>query len=233
MLVNQVFLKNVSSFPLISDLKVNNIQFYCRSDEHLNNFKMDSDCGTDICHTEFKILPTCHLRVSTPNTNCSIPCNLKPCNVEIHHYIRCPVISCYPKSSTTTPIPTTSIRPTAAPLNPTCTSPICITSVSFNALFLILLALGSFFGFRFYKRQTRRQNYQELANVEAFGRNENSSILRGFSNVDLATPPNESLQPNQSSSTTNHFATLRKIFQRRTVPQNPDQSSNSSQETSV
>lgn len=134
---------------------------------------MDVDCGSKICHTEFKILPTCHLYVPTPDSNCSIPCILETCNVEIYHNIRCPVILCHEKT-TTTSIPTT-ISPTPTP--PDCSGPLCYTSLSVNAFLAVVILLGFVAGAKYIKKLKQRHAYQPLAN--------DMPIIRGFSNVDL------------------------------------------------
>lgn len=138
----------------------------------IDSFKMDVDCGERVCHTEFKILPTCHLYVETPNSNCSIPCVLEPCKVEIYHNIRCPLIFCQDKT-TTTMGPFTTISPT--PL-PDCSGPLCYSSLSVNIVLTIAVLLGVIFGAKYIKKLKQRHEYSAL---------EEMPIMRGYSNAEL------------------------------------------------
>jgi len=155
-----------------------------RSDE-------STDCGDQICVTEYKILPTCHLFV--PSGNCSIPCEMINCQVELHHNIRCPIICCYPKTTTTTstvsPMPTVSPSPKSGSV---CQSGLCISSVSLNAILLVAFVLAIIFGRRYVKKLKLQRQYSRI--------DEESPIIRGYSNVELSTPRNETSNEENANS---------------------------------
>lgn len=179
-------------------------------------FKMDTDCGSQICHTEFKLVQTCHLYVETPNTNCSIPCNVSPCRVEIFHNIRCPIISCTSKSTTTTMVPfITTVSPTPSPSQ--CSGPLCISSLTVNGFLAILILLGGIFGYRKIKIREQRRNYINLDDSP------NNPIIRGFENVNLTeasetNPTDPASVRSEASQGHQHrfsFLAIRSFFSRR------------------
>jgi len=166
---------------------------------------METDCGDRLCNIDYKILPTCHMYVKTPG-NCSIPCNVAECKIEIFHQIRCPVIHCFPKPSTTTVSPFT-IAP--LPTNSDCSGPVCISLLALNILFFIVIVTGAILGYCFYKK-TRRAQYQNIDEIRP--------IIRGFSNVELRTP---SPTPENRFRMAEMGSTLRRFFT-RTSATSPD-----------
>jgi len=143
---------------------------------------METDCGSNICHIEFKLLPSCHLYVKTPGTNCSIPCFLEECKRELHFNIRCPVILCYPKTTTTTMIPTTTI----SPMPDQCSSALCISSVVFNALFIVLFVLCGLWVYNGVKRFRTARNYQGNDEERPIVRNSRPSARNSSETLDNA-----------------------------------------------
>lgn len=103
---------------------------------------------------ELRLQTTCTIYVNENEEKiCAYPCSLNFCTPEIHHYIWCPVWSCFPK--TTTAIPTSTIQP--SPNDPECSSAFCISSLTLNILFVLgTIAIGSFF----LKKRFRRTQAQ-------------------------------------------------------------------------
>jgi len=79
-----------------------------RRSEQLTGF----DCGDKQCFLEHHFMQNCLIYVPTNNTECQIPCKLKGCSKEVHHFISCPVWMCLPHTTTTTSTTTTSMTTT-------------------------------------------------------------------------------------------------------------------------
>ena len=81
----------------------------------------DVDCGTKVCYLTHVMLTNCFVYLHTNNTECDIPCNLKGCERELHHFINCPFWQCHD-------IPTTTIS-TTTPKTTTTTNPKTTTTI--------------------------------------------------------------------------------------------------------
>jgi hypothetical protein len=93
------------------------------------------DCGDKQCFLEHHFVQTCAIYLPTNNTECQIPCKLKGCKHEIHHFISCPMWMCLPhttispqtsteSTTTTTTTPrTTTTATTTTPRTTTSTTP--------------------------------------------------------------------------------------------------------------
>lgn len=184
---------------------------------------MDTDCGSTICHIEFKVLPSCHLYVKTPGTNCSIPCFLENCKKELHFNVRCPVILCYPKTTTTTTMaPTTTV----SPLPNECSNALCISSVVFNLLLLLILIFGGIWVFKKVKHLHRARTYQQVEAERPVARNLENPIFE-----DIPLISNE--RPQEISTGTRMRRWFRSVLQNLSVgsssPDTPSGDSSSNQ----
>lgn len=157
---------------------------------------MDIDCGSEICQIVYKILPTCHMYIAPPHSTCKIPCSLDECKIETFHNIRCPIIHCTPKTTTTTPFTTTLPFPTPSP-NSDCSGPLCISSLVFNAIFLVAIISVSVFAIRSFRKFRMMQRANHL--LSRFDE-ERVPIIRGFANVNLSSQASE-LNSRQSTPT--------------------------------
>lgn len=120
------------------------------------------ECDTTICDLEVKLLPTCHLRIETPDRpNCSIPCSVDSCKVEIHHRIRCPIWTCKEKESTTTPATIiTTVKP--GPTPPSECGTFCLSMASVNGLFLLFFLILAIYLVVRKVRNRRARGYEEV-----------------------------------------------------------------------
>ena len=94
------------------------------------------DCGTTSCEAIYEVLETCivYSEPPVPTALCVIPCELSGCEQHIYHYINCAVWTCTEKTTPRPPVTTSH-----PPLPSACKSPVCVSSVSINALFGIAL----------------------------------------------------------------------------------------------
>ena len=123
------------------------------------------DCGTTTCEVLYEVLETCivYSEPSTPTALCVIPCEVSGCDRQIYHYIDCAVWSCTEK--TTPKPPVTTSRP-AKPAE--CKSPVCISSVTVNAIFgLAAVAFVGYWVRRSHLRRVQSVNYANLGRVES------------------------------------------------------------------
>ena len=137
----------------------------------------DRDCGSTICQLEFRFLQTCTLYVDQSDTEtCAYPCSLEHCLPEIHHFIQCPIWTCSEKSTTTaSPSPTS----TASPHEPSqCSSPLCISGISFNVVLILVLALALYFLKKYFFRQRQQNTFENSLYNETFDAFSNEPILR-------------------------------------------------------
>lgn len=110
-------------------------------------------------------MQNCEVYLHTNNTDCNVPCKLRGCQKEMHHYINCPIWEC--SKYTTTPIPTTTTEaPTEATTSTTSPKPcptfevqnvLLYSSLPLNVIFLFLLILLTQF---ICKRRLSEQNIQ-------------------------------------------------------------------------
>lgn len=114
-----------------------------RKDHPRNAEDTERDCGQKICSMEYHFEPTCTVYVDQSATKlCNYPCSMEFCTSEIHHFIDCPVWNCVDKSST--PVPFSTLKPASE--HHACTTPLCISSVTLNVLFVLaLLTITSLF----------------------------------------------------------------------------------------
>lgn len=70
------------------------------------------DCIDKECSLSHIILANCIVYLHTNNSNCNIPCKLDGCEIEIHHYINCPIWSCALYTTTTSTTSTTTTTTT-------------------------------------------------------------------------------------------------------------------------
>lgn len=189
----------------------------------------DIDCPNSVCHLEMRTVEVCHLyRKTEDHPNCSIPCNLSECSFQTYFHVRCPLWTCTEKitttsspSTTTTTSPSTtsttspSTTTTSSPEPPkaaACSSAVCISAVSFNAVLILVLALVCFI-FRKKLRLARSRNYgtpEELA-----------PIIRGYSagnfsieNETANANAEDVLSPNQNEIRTQAQVLTRPIFKK-------------------
>ena len=124
---------------------------------------MDRDCGNRTCSVSYRLVPTCQIYVDkTDEEHCDFPCSVAHCILETHYWIDCPFWSCQDKITTTAVPDTTTQQPTPIPAA-SCTGALCITSLTFNAV-LILVCLLLVFLIRKIKRNSDPSNDTGLAN---------------------------------------------------------------------
>ena len=118
------------------------------------------DCGTTTCDVVHEVLETCvvYSEPAQPTALCVIPCEVSGCERQIYHYIDCAVWSCTEKTTPKPPVTTSS------PAKPSeCRSPVCISSVSINAIIgVAAVAVATFWLRRWHRRRVQSVNYANL-----------------------------------------------------------------------
>jgi len=99
------------------------------------------DCPDRVCSFEHRLEPICNLFLPTPGTDCTIPCKMEHCKVEIRHFIDCPIWTCVEKPSTLVPFPTTTPNPTPTAKPDSDTIPYLYASLALNTLLLTFCGL--------------------------------------------------------------------------------------------
>lgn len=127
------------------------------------------DCGNELCDVTYMMESTCIVYIPSENTSlpCNVPCDIEHCVQKVYHFTECPLWSCIPKTTTSSPN-TTTLSPsstTVAPSPSACQGALCISSVSFNVLILILLiGFGSFFLRKKIRQRQLRASYSGFSN---------------------------------------------------------------------
>ena len=75
--------------------------------------RSDVDCGSKICFLSYQVVENCYLYIHTNSTECEIPCKLKGCRIELHHFVTCPIWHCHDVVVTTTTSTTTTSASTS------------------------------------------------------------------------------------------------------------------------
>ena len=74
--------------------------------------RSDVDCGSKICFLTHSVAENCYVYMPSNNSDCDIPCKLKGCKTELHHFIDCPIWRCFDVITTTAvPLITTTTSP--------------------------------------------------------------------------------------------------------------------------
>lgn len=156
-------------FDIPFDLIFSNTDFEMKMKGML---RADKECEDKTCHLEFVILEDCVIfSKSVEKPFCSVPCNMtrELCKVEIFHDVQCPEWTCHPKtttSTTTTPSTTspsvTTTKPPIPPVPQCWTDLACISSLSMNVVFaLILVFLLALYLYKKIKSNRRRRFVNE------------------------------------------------------------------------
>lgn len=162
-----------------------------RSNPLLKSFG-EKDCGDRICSVETHFLPTCTIYVSDSDSRiCDFPCSKTNCLAETHHWVQCPVWNCVEKTTTTSSPPTSTTTEPDGPSHGQCSSPVCISSVTFNVL-IFLVAVVSISVYKVWKRKRTSESQQTAMENPLFDSFQGSNpIIRSRSETLPLLPTSE------------------------------------------
>ena len=120
------------------------------------------DCGSTTCEAIYEVLQTCivYSEPKIPTALCVIPCQVSGCEQQVYHYINCAVWVCTEKTTPTPPL-TTSNPP--LPSSRSCGTAVCISSVSINAIFgILIMAFAGHWGRKTWLRRSQTAGYAQV-----------------------------------------------------------------------
>lgn len=155
--------KALCSKIIIFNLEVTDVDEASTNGTNMNATNREIDCGPTVCEETFRFKEVCKTYISTGLPGCQVPCDVRTCQVTIHENVLCPIWSCYDKTTTTAPW--TTLAPSNSSASFCQTNPTCISSLSFNGIFGIVLL--SILAMLFKKRYRSRPRRAFIDDVES------------------------------------------------------------------
>lgn len=125
-------------------------------------FKM-IHCSTFDCQETLQFRSVCRIYLNASSPDCNVPCQLETCEIAVRENIICPIWTCQERP-TTTPAPSPPTPPGPATNSGCEGNGLCISSLSFNAIFFVLIA-GVLAQFWKKKRINRRAFLSDEENI--------------------------------------------------------------------
>ena len=153
-----------------------NIEMFFSSSVKRDERDTDRDCGKQTCSLEIRFLPSCTLYGDeSSEETCNYPCSLDHCVPEIHHFIQCPIWSCFDKTTTVQPPDSTTSTP---PSSHSECSTLCISSISFNAIMILIVAIMTVFLKKHFCHRTQETSFENALFNQTFDAFSNEPIIR-------------------------------------------------------